>query len=143
MPKIANRAGINDRVKNKIYGIIDHVKKYRNGENMRASVGFTTDQSDSVESELMELAGIIHDGLEEIDRINARIRELLSLGKIEPSSFTKVDLVEIVEKAIDFSQVHFMESNVQTDNKISTEHLEIRGDTDRLLQLIENLMLDY
>ena len=70
LPKIADRAGLNDRVKKEVYGIIQRVKKYKAGLNTRPSVGFTTEQSDAIEIELRNLSSEILDGLDRIDSIN-------------------------------------------------------------------------
>ena len=79
---------------------------------------------------------------EEIERINQRIEELLTLGRVDPESFKPVDVYSLVSRAVDLAESRAREVGVEISTNFAGDGAVIHGDEDRLLQLFENLIIN-
>ncbi|HUX07523.1 MAG TPA: ATP-binding protein [Acidobacteriota bacterium] len=79
---------------------------------------------------------------EEIDRIDQRIEELLSLGRIDPDNFVKVDLYEVIRKTVSLAETSAREKGIAIEIRFDADTAFVNGDADRLWQLFENLVIN-
>ena len=83
-------------------------------------------------------AGIV----EEIDRINKHVEELLSLGRIDPIAFQEVDFNEIVRKAVNLVESTALKKNIRIKTKSFDHAAIVLGNNDLLWQIVLNLLLN-
>jgi signal transduction histidine kinase len=79
---------------------------------------------------------------EEIERINQRVQELLSLGRIDPQNFTSVDLHEVISKSAGMAEAKAREKGISIELRLNAKPAIVAGDADRLWQLFENLIIN-
>ena len=79
---------------------------------------------------------------EEIERINQRVEELLTLGRVDPEGFEPVDICGLVARAASLAESRARESGAEIVTTGDSDAAVIMGDGDRLLQLFENLIIN-
>lgn len=80
--------------------------------------------------------------LEEIDRINSTIEDLLHLGRIDIEAFTNIDLVPIIKKVANVVDVQTKEKEIELELKLISSESIIKGDQKALHQLLLNLVIN-
>ena len=79
---------------------------------------------------------------EEVDRINQRVEELLSLGRIDPQHFTRVELGNVLNKTVKLAEATAKERGISITTDLDSEETPVHGDADKLWQLFENLIIN-
>jgi signal transduction histidine kinase len=117
----------------------------RLAHEIRNPLTFIRSATDCLDSDTVDQAKrkILTNGItEEIDRINQRVQELLSLGRIDPQNFTAVDLHEVVRNSVSLAEVSAREKEISIEMNLSSGTAVVTGDADRLWQLFENLIIN-
>jgi len=88
-------------------------------------------------------AGELAEGMvEEIDRINKRIEELLSLGRIDSEVFAPVDLEAQVRRTLQLVEAQAQAGSVEMQASFDLKGAKVAGNEDKLKQLFLNLLLN-
>ena len=82
------------------------------------------------------------DVVDEIDRVSSRIEELLVLGRIDPQSFSTVELGGVIKRAVRLAESKATAGGVEIDLSLESEAVPIHGSEDLLRQLFLNLILN-
>ena len=117
----------------------------RLAHEIRNPLTFIRSATDCLQSSTMEEGRkeTLSSGIsEEIDRISQRIDELLSLGRIDPANFGRVDLYGVIRKAAGFAEAKAGEKGITIETSFDADAAFIHGDADRLWQLFENLVIN-
>lgn len=104
---------------------------------IRSTLQYLTRETGDAESRQM-----IEELLEEADRIDRTVGELLRLtreGRFEP---VLVDLVEILERSLNLVETQAERQKVVIHRQLGLRFMNIRGDPDLLRQLFLNLLLN-
>lgn len=80
--------------------------------------------------------------LEEIDRINKRVEEMLTLARIDVQSFTPVNIGNILLRNIMMAEKIARQVNIEIKQMIALEDVAILGDEDKLTQLFQNMIVN-
>ena len=80
--------------------------------------------------------------VEEIDRVNKRIEELLSLGRIDSEVFAPVDLEAQVRRTLQLVEAQAQAGGVEMAASFDLEGAKVAGNEDKLRQLFLNLLLN-
>ncbi len=82
------------------------------------------------------------DVVDEIDQVSSRIEELLVLGRIDPQSFSAVELGGVIRRAVRLAESKAKAGGVEIDLSLESEAVLIHGSEDLLRQLFLNLILN-
>jgi signal transduction histidine kinase len=85
---------------------------------------------------------ITEDIVDEINRMNQRIEELLVLGRIDPKSFSTVDLEEVIRKVVRLAESKARASGIMVELKLTGKPAYVLGNGELLWQLFLNLILN-
>lgn len=92
------------------------------------------------QTEDTELSKVV---LEEINRINQHIEELLLLGRIDPKQFGPVNLGQVIFQTVKLARSAAVESGVEMSVSLEENGIMIaRGNADLLRQLLSNLIIN-
>jgi signal transduction histidine kinase len=80
--------------------------------------------------------------VEEIDRVNRRIEELLSLRRVDTDVFESIEIEELIRGAARLVEAKAGERGVEIELSIDLNGEDVHGSEDRLRQLFLNLMLN-
>ena len=84
----------------------------------------------------------LDDIVDEINRINHHVEELLMLGRIDPQSFAPVDLKEVIQRAARLAESKAKASSISLTLEIGDQPAVVYGNEELLWQLILNLILN-
>lgn len=87
-------------------------------------------------------SGLSEGIVEEIDRINKHVQDLLNLGRIDPVEFSRVSAKTILLKAVGFISSQAEEMKIECQVVVPDDDLIIMGNPDLLWQIILNLLLN-
>lgn len=96
-------------------------------------------QSESSESSRQEYAKVM---LSEIDRLNSVVRTLLDFSSPSMEELGPVQLVPLLERAIDLSGIRVVKPSVQITLEESPDTPSVYGNESRILQAILNILLN-
>lgn len=85
---------------------------------------------------------LLFDVVDEIDRINLRIEELLSLSRIDPDNFKPLVLTDIISKSVATMHIEAKLKKVKICTNLLPDRILVNGDPDKLRQLIQNILLN-
>ena len=85
---------------------------------------------------------ISRDIVDEIDRLNKHVEELLVLGKIDPHQFDRLNVVETMEKALRLAGNKARLQNVSIKKKFTGSYIYTSGNAELLYQLFLNLVIN-
>ena len=80
--------------------------------------------------------------LEEIDRINKRVEELLTLARVDVKSFQAIDIGQLLERNLKMAERIVADNEVELRQANELEGVFIHGDKDKLTQLLQNLVIN-
>lgn len=86
--------------------------------------------------------GLTEGIVEEIDRINQHVEDLLVLGKIDPVEFEITSLNPILEKAVKLISSQAKEKGIECSLSLAEEELKFLGNEDLIWQIVLNLILN-
>ncbi|HUX06514.1 MAG TPA: ATP-binding protein [Acidobacteriota bacterium] len=105
---------------------------------IRSAAEQLAEESAGIEDAAELLGGIV----EEIVRVNERIEELLSLGRMDRGIFEPVALDEVVRSSARLVEARARERDIAVVIKTRLDDARVLGSSDRLRQLFLNLMLN-
>lgn len=79
---------------------------------------------------------------EEVQRMNSILEGYLRFARDEPMKLTRCDLTPVVERVVDRARASFAESGVQISLRGFDHSCWVEADTDRLQQVVLNLLLN-
>jgi signal transduction histidine kinase len=103
---------------------------------IKSTTQFLVDQKSIVAKDI----DMADDIIEEIERINHKIENLLTLGKIAPQQFSSVDLNEVLENSVNFISARAKAARI--DVKLNLLPTPIHGSEYLLRQLVTNLLIN-
>jgi signal transduction histidine kinase len=89
-----------------------------------------------------ENAELVDGIVDEIRRVNTRIEEMLSLGRMDKDVFELVVLEEVLQSSIRLAKARADERGIIIDTSIALDGVSLLASEDRLRQLFLNLMLN-
>jgi signal transduction histidine kinase len=105
---------------------------------IRSSSEYLNEQYQLKEDDRELAAGV----LEEIDRINKRVEELLTLARVDVDSFEMIDIGQLLEKNLKQAALKASEAGIELRQINGLEETFIKGNNDKLTQLLQNLILN-
>jgi signal transduction histidine kinase len=80
--------------------------------------------------------------VEEIDRINKHVEDLLVLGKINPGEFRMLDLANVIRKVVMLVEMRARSLGIELSMNRMPERCLVNGNEELLRQLLLNLLLN-
>jgi two-component system sensor histidine kinase HydH len=80
--------------------------------------------------------------IQETERMNRTITEMLSFSRPTPLCLQPVDVPRLLEKEIELIQAETLENNIEVSLATKEDLKQIKGDKDRLTQLLMNILLN-